>query len=57
MVDDIALHRRLVSLQPTDELKRKADKARTAKYWTQEEVDYARRLGNELHERLHHRWS
>ena len=45
-----SLHERLVALQSTEELKRKADKAAQlkAKLWTQEELDYCDRQGLEL---------
>ena len=43
------LHERLIAKQPTDELKRKAGKSRErANIWTQEELDYAARRGEEL---------
>ncbi len=47
------LHKRLVALQPTEELKRKAEKSRErANVWTHEELDYASRRGKELSEAL-----
>jgi len=48
------LHERLIANQPTEELKRKADKARErkAKLWTREELDYCERVANELYEAL-----
>ncbi len=45
MMDD--LHKRLVALQSTEELRRKAERAR-GKLWSQEELDYAERRGEEI---------
>lgn len=47
------LHERLVAKQSTEELKRKAEKARErANIWTQEELDYAKRRGQEIAESI-----
>lgn len=42
------LHGRLVARQSLEELARKRDKAQTrSRIWTQEEIDYAMRWGDE----------
>ena len=48
------LHERLIANQSTEELKRKADKARErkAKLWTREELDYCERRAKELYKAL-----
>jgi hypothetical protein len=49
---DLTLHDRLVALQTTEELERKARKAATKDTWTQEDIDLARRQAQELHASL-----
>ena len=46
------LHERLIALQPTAELARKQRKAWTKHYWTQEDIDHAKRWADEMHEKL-----
>ena len=48
------LHERLVALQPDEELRRKAEKARQRGIWTQEDIDLANREAKRLLEWL--RW-
>ena len=45
-------HRLLIKSQSTEELERKALKARTKHYWTQEDIDIADRKASELYEGL-----
>ncbi len=47
------VHARLVALQTTEELRRKAELSKErARRWTQEEIDLAWRLADELHSAL-----
>lgn len=50
--DEIGLHHRLVALQTEEELERKAKKAATRLFWTQEEIDHIRRRAERLSRQL-----
>lgn len=43
-----SLHYALTAKQSESELERKANKARTRKYWTQEEIDFIERKARRL---------
>jgi len=43
-----SLHNRLIENQSDEELRRKARKAYTPKYWTQEEIDHIERQASRL---------
>ena len=43
-------HRKLIDKLSTEELKRRADKARRRDIWTQEDVDYIDRRASEMYE-------
>jgi hypothetical protein len=52
METPMTLREKLIALQSTEELERKARKARRRSIWTQEEIDAARRAARELYELL-----